>query len=542
MISDLLKQAALQWPSREFIVERSGERLSATSFSELRSLVARWGAELQNRDITPGDRVALWSENSLDWICGYFAILHCGAVVVPFDPQLSADHVESCCKFCGAKLILLSAALESRWTAISFKRNIAQLETIRVDSVEALIHEATSRKPHDTAMIIFTSGTTGDPKAVELTHDNLVSDARGVVETINVNAQDNFLLLLPLFHMYSLTVNVLCALVGGARATLATSYKSRDIVDDIRIAKVTMLIGVPQIYENMMQSMARKLAALPTAKRFVLNVMRAVATMTGTVGLHLEKQLFKSLRQQAGLNTVRIMVSGGAALRPEVNRYFSQFGFDLVQGYGLTETSPVLSCNPPEHNRIGSVGPAVSGAKFRINEPDSKGVGEICVRGPMVMPCYYQNEKATAQVLRDGWFYTGDAGWIDDRGYLFISGRIKNVIVTSAGKNVYPEEIEAELNVSEFILESLVLSVANPKSGGEEIVAWVVPDPTTAARMSEQNITLDFTVEIRKVIDEYNSKVPLYRQIRRWKIREQEFEKTSTRKIRRFMYKDFDHA
>jgi len=256
--------------------------------------------------------------------------------------------------------------------------------------------------------------------------------------------------------------------------------------------------------------------------------------------LKLGKPLFSSLRTRAGLAGMRLFASGGAALRPKVNRFFADLGFDLVQGYGLTETSPVLTFNPPERNRIGSVGLPIHGAELRIDGSDGNGIGEVCARGPMVMRGYFADPQTTAQVLRDGWLHTGDAGYIDNHGYLHITGRIKNVIVTSGGKNVYPEEIEAQLDLSPYVLESLVLGVERSKGGGEELAAIIVPDAAFIATERERGHEPGVEAEIKRTVDAYNATVPVYRQIRRWKLRETEFEKTALRKIRRFKYTTFD--
>jgi long-chain acyl-CoA synthetase len=255
-------------------------------------------------------------------------------------------------------------------------------------------------------------------------------------------------------------------------------------------------------------------------------------------GFHSGKVLFRSLREKAGLRSVRLMISGGAALPPKINYFFDRMGFTLMQGYGLTETSPVLSVNRPNKNRIGSAGPALPGIELKIDSPDANGIGEVCARGENVMQGYFENEQATKDVIRDGWFHTGDAGRMDKDGFLYITGRIKNLIVTGAGKNVYPEEIESQLNLSPFILESLVLGLERKHGSGEELFAVILPDHEFIDSETASGKTVDLHSEIEKIVDSYNNSVPVYRKIREWTIRSEPFDKTSTRKIKRYLYKN----
>ncbi|MFZ5432946.1 MAG: AMP-binding protein, partial [Calditrichota bacterium] len=388
------------------------------------------------------------------------------------------------------------------------------------------------------AVILFTSGTTGFSKGVVLSHSNLIGDVQAIIDTDVIRSDDNFHLILPLHHTYSSTANLLGALALGARATFATSYKSRDLVDDIRLAGITTLVGVPLVFENIMIGIRRSIADAPALKRTLFRLLYGISAAGSLIRLSLGAALFRSLREKAGLGSLRRMISGGAALRPEVNIFFERLGFSLLQGYGLTETSPVLTVNRPGRNRIGSVGTPLPGVELKIDDPDDNGVGEICARGPMIMQGYFENPAATSEVLRDGWFHTGDAGFLDRHGALHITGRLKNVIVTGGGKNVYPEEIEARLDLSPFILESLVVSISRKRGGGEELAALIVPQYTFIKQESERGHMMDVHQEIKTVVEAYNHSVPAYRRLRQWRIQEQEFDKTSTRKIRRYLYKD----
>lgn len=545
-INGLLAHARQTWPERTYLQVRTGEKLTAYNYRQVVVRSEAMARDLIARGILPGERVALLSENRPAWIIAYYGILLAGGVVVPVDSLMSPSEIATVLRMAQARLLI---------TTRKFLDAVNPIQADTAARVDALLLEALpdlsvpmppdgagvalpEANPDDLAVIIFTSGTTGFSKGVMLTHGNLCADVQGIVNAEILAPDDNFHLLLPLHHTYSATVNMLGSLALGAQATFATSYKSRDILDDIRIAKVTMLVCVPQVLENLMIGIRRAVLDASWHKRTAFRAFYALSGALWKIGYPAGRTLFHGLREKASLQSLRRMVSGGAALRPEVNHFFQRLGFNLLQGYGLTETSPVVAVNPPWHNRIGSVGIALPGAEIRIENPDSSGVGEICVRGELVMKGYFENPSATEEVLRDGWFHTGDAGYIDRDGYLFITGRIKNIIVTGGGKNVYPEEIEAILNMCPCVLESLVIGFERSKGGGEELAALLVPNAAYVETERERGNTVDVNVELKKAVDDYNESVPPYRKIRQWQIRSEEFEKTSTRKIRRYLYKD----
>ena len=544
-IPGLVTHAVETWPDRPYLQTRSGETVSAQTFSQVATTVCGLAGGLIHAGVGRGEHVALLSENRPEWVLAYLSISCAGAVIVPLDALMSQPEVANILSSSKARVLICSRKFYADMQPITRELNV-QLYTLesQPDSTETPLPVATDISlhdpaPSDLAVIIFTSGTTGFSKGVMLSHENLCSDVDSVLKAIRILPTDNFHLLLPLNHTYSSTVNMLVPLGGGARATFSTSYKSRDILDDIRIAGVTLLVGVPQVYENIMLGINRAVSEAPAIRRLLFRVFYALSGAANKVGLNLGRLLFSSLRTKAGMASLRFMISGGAALRPAVNRYFQRLGFTLLQGYGLTETSPILSVNREERTRIGSSGQAIPGVELRIDHPDpTTGIGEICARGPNVMLGYYQNPEATSAVLRDGWFHTGDAGYLDRDGFLFITGRIKSMIVTAAGKNVYPEEIEAQLNASPYIIESLVLGVERQRGTGEELYALIVPDKTVLELEKENGHDVNVMAEIQAVVEAYNKSVPTYRSIRQWQLREEEFVKTSSRKIKRFLYKD----
>ena len=545
-IPRLLARAAAQWPDQPYLQVRAGETVQARTFAQIAVEVETIARGLIEAGIGRGEHIALLAENRPEWVLAYLAISCAGAVIIPLDSLMSPPELANILTLSKARTLLVSRRFHETMKPFTTEQNVqllslesdlesSEIPLPRSADATALVDPA----PSDLAVIIFTSGTTGFSKGVMLTHGNLCSNVRDVLNAVHIVPSDNFHLLLPLHHTYSSTVNMLVPLGGGARATFATSYKSRDILDDIRITGVTLLVGVPQVYENIMNGMKRAVAEASAFRRFLFHVFDAISVAALRLGIHAGRILFKPLRKQAGMPSLRLMISGGAALRPEVNRYFARLGFTLLQGYGLTETSPILSVNPPHRNRIGSSGPAIPNVELRIDHPDPvSGIGEICGRGPNIMLGYYENPDATSNALRHGWFHTGDAGFLDRHGYLHITGRVKNMIVTAAGKNVYPEEIEAQLNAAPFILESLILGIERKRGAGEELVALLVPDKAAIEAEQQKGHDVDIMAKLQSVIDAYNKSVPTYRSIRSWQVHEAEFEKTSTRKIKRYLYKN----
>jgi long-chain acyl-CoA synthetase len=259
------------------------------------------------------------------------------------------------------------------------------------------------------------------------------------------------------------------------------------------------------------------------------------------LGVKLAGPIFKSLRDQSGLSSLRLMISGGAALKPEVAEAFESFGFTLFQGYGLTETSPIVSVNPHEKYKHKSIGVAIDDVEVEIDSPNENGEGELKVRGPIVMKGYYKNQAATDEVIKDGWFYTGDIGYKDKEGYLYISGRKKAIIVTEAGKNVYPEELEEKLCESNMIEEALVIPVINNQSKREEVGAIIYPNPELIESILKKNISdeekdKELRGILQEVINTVSEGVADYKRIKHFEIRYEEFPKTTTKKIKRYLF------
>ncbi len=556
-LPEILRRSARLHPKRDAILVRRKDVIERLSYEELDRMVdeVAWG--LLALGLQPDDKVAFLAENRPEWVAVYFAVQRAGGVSVPLDPQLGVSEVRHLLNQSEAKFVFTSAryadlvteavnGAEQIQRVIFFDPNANGTErSMTFEELRELGRASTREFPKrnldDLAAIIFTSGTTGVSKGVMLTHRNLASNCASSMLLFPILDHDVFYALLPLHHTFPAMAAMILPIGAGVTITIGGSLKSRDILDDIAKTKVTIFTGVPLLFEKMIQGILREVGKKPAHVRALFKTMLGISKFSLKY-LHARagKKLFQGLREKAGMTSLRLLVSGGAPISPDVLEMYNYLGFQFVQGYGLTETSPVLSMSPPDKLKPRSVGPPVKGAEIRIVNPDEHGVGEIVVRGPMVMKGYYKNPKETAKVLKDGWFYTGDLGWIDKDGFLYIAGRAKNVIVTKGGKNVFPEEIEEKLLKSPFIEEVLVVGRQTDK-GEEYIHAIVYPNFEELDRYAAEHAMESLSEEeiediIRKEIRQLTAELPPYKSVSSFEIIEEEFPKTSTRKIKRYLF------
>ena len=545
-IFDAVLHTCRQLPDKAAFIARGGEGKTYT-YKEVGDAVVKIAGGLQQRGYKKGDRIALISENCPEWGIIYLAAMAAGCIVVPLDASLKPNELARFLRVAKVKTLFCSI----KWEHDAQK--IIALNDLHIDTILMTFDDGCTLKvlaesepfvstevgPEDIAVIIYTSGTTGDPKGVILTHRNILSNVNSYVKSLMMYQDDIFLSVLPLHHTFEASVGLLFPACAGLTVVYARALKSRDILNDIRNNKVTFMIGVPILFEKMYSAIVKRISDIPKIKRASLIALYAACK----IGWKMKKRagviLFRELREKAGLGTIRMMVSGGAPLPPKVAEWFNMIGFIFIGGYGLTECSPVVSFNRPNDINFSSVGPPVPGVELAIDRPTPDGIGEILVRGENNTPGYIDNPDATAELLKNGWLYTGDMGKIKN-GHLFITGRKKNLIVSGGGKNIYPEEIEAELNLAGYVLESLVIGRTKEKKAGEDIWAVIVPD-IEQIKIGE-NITGDEIPpeKIRQLIkieiDAVNSRITDYKRIVNFEIRLEEFEKTSTRKIKRRLY------
>jgi long-chain acyl-CoA synthetase len=504
------------------------------TYAEARRRVAGIAAALNAAGVGDGDHVALTGANSPEWALAYFGILAAGAAVAPLDHQLKPEdalllyQAGDCVAFFAdrAKFEFFQERAPGARAAWSLDASSAPTLASVEPSDSALNCPPSDRE----AAILFTSGTTGNPKGVVLTHANLTSDCLLAQQYMELYPTDVFYALLPLHHSYTMLAVLIEAVSAGAEIVFATKLAVSQVLRELKLARVTMFLGVPLLFNKLLSGI---LDGVRKRGLTVYVAVRALMAVSGflkkTIGINPGKKLFRPLLEQASLSTIRICISGGGPLAPEVFQRYNQLGIDFVQGYGLTETSPILALNPVYAYRETSVGKVIPQVELRILNPDETGQGEIAVRGPMVMRGYYKNETATRAVLSpDGWLNTGDVGRVRDN-YLTITGRSKSLIVTEGGKNVYPEEIEFAFQLHDDVEQVLVRGFTlDAALRSEGIEALIFP-----SEQHQGTHEAELRPRFQKIIDLVNSGLLPYQRITRFHLLSQPLEMTTTRKIRR---------
>jgi long-chain acyl-CoA synthetase len=497
-------------------------------------------AFLVRRGLMRGDRIAIVSENRHEWCSVYLSVLMAGGIAVPIDAQLGPGEIGNLLGDSGARFVFHSRkTLRSAGdSAAIFKEGTARPVMIDLDSTEyrkAMEAEPDAifqpGGPDDVASIIYTSGTTGIPKGVELTGRNFCSDAEALIAAGVVSHEDNVLSILPLHHTYAFMCTFLVPVFLGASITYPASLKGPDIMTAARECGVSVIIGVPQLLGMIRNGITDRIRSLrPPLPFILLQLHRLSGRLREALGINIGRVIFRSAHSALGPR-FRFLGSGGARLDPVIMRDLEAFGFTVLEGYGLTETSPVVTFNPVAGRKPGSAGRPLPSVDIRILNPSPTGEGEIAIRGPMVMKGYYRNPEATAGVFEGGWFKAGDIGRIDKDGYLFITGRSKEVIVLSSGKNIYPEEVERMYMVAPLIKEICVLGIE--ERGGESLHAVIVPDLDYARRNGVENIQ----EELKWRVNEISGKIPSYMRVTGFSIRSEPLPRTPLGKLRRFLIK-----
>lgn len=559
-IRDLPALSAERYGSKIAMQMKRGNEFRTFTYERINEMSDHLAEYLLANKVKAGDAFAVLGENRPEWGISYFAIAKTGAYIIPIDSMQLESEIKRSLHFSKAKGIFVSPkyldiikeikdelpelkyiiSMESTEHPyeISFEDAIEQGGQIRANGKRRT--DRVKTQLDDVFVIIFTSGTTGASKGVMLTNRNVSYDILHAEKLIGLNDNDSFISLLPLHHTFEATGGFLLPMTFGCTITYARSLKSKEIVEDIADSGTTIMLGVPLLFEKIVKGIQKAVKASILKKTLIGSMLGIEKSSKKLFHIKMGKTLFKSLRDKSGLGTVRLMISGGAALKPEVAEAFESFGFTLFQGYGLTETSPIASINPTAKYKHASIGIPVEGVDIDIHNPNENGEGEIRIKGPILMKGYYRNSKATDEVIIDGWFYSGDIGYMDDEGYFYISGRKKALIVSDAGKNIYPEEIEEKLNESIFIEESLVLPVKNKVSGREEVGAIIYPSPELIERvmreLSEDEAKNKLRKKIGREIKIISNSLASYKRIKHFTLRYEEFPKTTTKKIKRYLF------
>ena len=497
-----------------------------------------------------GKRIAVIGENRYEWELSYLAVVTGTGTIVPLDKALPENEIESLIIRSEVEAIIYSEKYDECMAKIQKQGNtklkyFISMDLEKNDFNKYSLKEITKKgkelldggnkefleakiNNEEMSIMLFTSGTTNQSKAVMLSHKNICTNVKDIRNVFELDETDRLLSFLPLHHTFECTVGFLYPLsIGGS---IIFSKGVRHIADELKNFKITAMICVPVVFEKMYDKLMKTIedkGKMPTVKKGI-----KLSNCLLKVGIDIRKKLFKEIHDNLG-GCLRVMVAGGAALSPEKEKGFWDLGFNVLQGYGLTETSPVIAAELSKQKRLGSIGKKFPSVEVKIDNPDKSGVGELLAKGDSVMIGYYNNEEANEEVFtEDGWFRTGDLARIDKNGYLYISGRKKFVIVLKNGKNVYPEEIESLLEKSELVKECMVFGM--PARDGDVTLSVKICYDKDYVKKQFGDITIDDLKEkIWNWVKEVNKTMPKYKYVKKLILTDEELVKTTTLKIKR---------
>lgn len=552
-IRDLLRQSVELYGDRPaFRLKNSSGEFYDVTYKNFLHEVNCLGTEHMNSGLKDV-KIAVMGANSYKWMLSYMSVV-CGAgVAVPIDKDLPVDDVCNILKVSDTKAIFLDKksavkilkensdiAKEVKFICFDDIRStypdteyFDEYFTRGKESFERGNDEYLNREidPEALGVLLFTSGTTGMAKGVMLCQRNICADIYLLSGVVKINPTDKVLSILPLHHTYECT-SLTLMLYSGACISFCEGL--RYVMKNLQEVRPTLFITVPLMLEKVHAGIMKKVDAKKGGK-LIFGVGKALSNVGNALGIDISKKVFAEIQKVFG-GELRLIIAGAAPMNPDIAKDFMSFGIPLYLGYGLTECAPLVIGNNDRVSLPDSVGVPLPEVEVKIINPDENGIGEICVRGPMVMLGYYNDSEETAKVLsEDGWFRTGDLGSVDENGHYRISGRIKNVIVTKNGKNIYPEEVEFHLNKSPLISESLVVGIESEENDDILVAAKIFPNLEEITKeLKKQSPTIEeIKSVIKNVVRDVNKKLPSYKAIKSFDIRETEFVKTTTQKIRR---------
>ena len=530
--------------------EGEGGTKQTLTYAQVLERVQTLAAWLCANGVAKGDRVAVTGKNSPEWATVYLAAMFAGATVCPIDYALSPAEIENLLHTAEPKFLFVDEEKFAHFTAQSFPYKVYSLSpkhadlyayNLKTDADVNATLAANKVAESDLAVILFTSGTTGTPKGVMLTHKNLVSDAYIATSRMTLYETDVFYALLPIHHAYTMLAVFIEAISVGAEVVFGKSMAVTRLMKELKEGQITMLLGVPLLFNKLLAGIMKGIRAKGAVVYGVIRALLALSYIVKKVfHVNIGKKLFKAVLQQANIYSLRIAICGGGPLAASVFKVYNEMGIDFVQGYGLTETSPIIALNPVDHFKIESVGQYFfPWMEMKILDPAEDGVGEVCVKGPMVFQGYYHLPQETEKVFtEDGWFKTGDLGRLDSEGYLMLAGRAKNMIVTEGGKNVYPEEIENAFQLYTDIEQITVQGyIADAATKSEQIEALIYAGEDVFKRLGIEragNETSDKVLaEIKPTVDAVNKTLQPYARISKITLLAKPLEMTTTQKVKR---------
>lgn len=511
-----------------------------------------------------GSKIAVIGDNSHRWALSYYSVV-CGVgVIVPIDRNLEKGEITNLLQRADVEAVFASTKLASTIASLLEELPLVKkviimaapgddvdefLEDERFMTMEQLVAEGKELvakgnldyidaeiHADDLSTILFTSGTTGLAKGVMLSHRNLSQNVFNMSKYVQIPYGGRVLDVLPMHHVYEMTCTVMTSFYQGATVVICEGLKY--IQQNFVEAECNIMLGVPLIFENIYRKIWTKAEKSGNADK-----LRRAINMSMKLDLRnkkiVTKRLFKAVHDIFG-ESLYILIAGGAAIDPNVISEFEAMGLPMMQGYGMTENSPIIAVNQDRYGKAASVGKPMPGTEVRIVDKDESGIGEVICKGPSVMMGYYKDAENTAKTIKDGWLYTGDYGYLDEDGFLYITGRKKNVIVTKGGKNIFPEEVEYYLLLSDFISEVIVYGKHEEIKDDLICTAIMYPD-FKALENAGYKTDEEKYLKLKEAVEEANSKMPPFKRVKRIEIREDDFIKTTTLKIKRFEEENYEY-
>ena len=561
-IKEIFERSTKEYEKEVFILEKFNpkEQFTKITYGEFKNDVNSLGTGLIKKLKLKNSRIVIIGENTYHWYVSYMAML-CGVgIAVPVDKELPENEIENVIKRSKADAVIFSTKKKDVIKKVQDKlpevkyfiqmnsddklngRNIGINEII--SEGKKLLDSGNDEylkieiDPEEFKVLIFTSGTTSNSKGVMLCNRNLAENINAVSAYVKLTKEDRLFSVLPLHHTYESTIGYLLPMAVGASIAICQGLKY--IVPNLKETNPTAMLAVPLLVENLYKKINANIKK--SKKEALVNSMIHVTNALKAVGIDKKRKVFNEIYENLG-GKIRFIVSAAAPIDPKVGKWVEDIGITFLQGYGLTETAPIAALTPEFRPKVGSAGKAVICAEIKIDSPDEKGEGEVLIKSSTLMLGYYEDEEATNSVIKNGWFHSGDVGYLDDEGYLYITGRCKNVIVTQNGKNIYPEEIEGLLSKVPEISECMVYGKKDDEKNDKELIitAKVIPNFDEIELKHGKNLTEE---QIYKIIWEeiknVNRKLTSYKAIKKLEIKKDEFEKTSTMKIKR--YKEINKA
>ncbi len=554
---DMISKTVQNYPDKKSFLEKEGKYFEGITFTDFEKKIKYLGEGLLQSNINQRDKIAIIGKNCRQWAISYLGITTSNFIIVPIDKELKQREITNILLKSEAKTIIcdnknlpiiekINDANKNLDKIITFFKNENNYDT--VDDIIEIgektlnsnedIYNSINLNPEDVTSIIFTSGTTGKAKGVMLSQKNIITNIVQMRQVFLIKPEDTFLSFLPLHHAYECTCGFLCQVHAGSR--IAYSQSLKQLANNIAEAQTTIMLGVPILFETFYKRI-KKAAFSDFKGKTTFAIAKTICKFSEMVfGKNIRRKVFKSLHDKFG-GYLHTFIGGAAAMKPEVSNFFETVGIHAIQGYGITECSPLLAVNREKKNKHAAAGMVPQWIDVEILDKNEKGIGEVAVKGPNIMLGYYNEPELTKEAFTDdGYFLTGDYGYMDKDNFLYIAGRKKDVIVTQNGKNIFPDEVESLYVNSSTIKEIVLKEGKDPKTNDEAIIAIIHPDFESLNEIlgiSEDNLLNDPKIYLDKIINEIkenNKKLSYYKYIRYIGISNNEFEKTTTRKIKRF--------